>query len=530
MIGMTKRWRFFGLAGLMLAGFGTELWISLEGWHSARTAARIVDRRRAEYRRLARSDPVQNPRQRRALEDRLAKAAVELAKCRAIFAPPEMRPRPAPGSGPPQSRTDTFFDVTAFIYQMRKSARDAGVEVGPAEDFGFSRHGPLGSRPQDPLRAGRQRQAASRLLRALWLAGPHRFERLDRTGGRPAAGAAPSDRRKNRRRVPGPQPAASPVQGLTIDGFQVEFTGDTAVLREWLNALSAERWPLLVRDVTVEPATAPPKRGRRAAAGEEPLALVVRPSRSRFVITLESCLLAADSGSKDMEPQRQAVPWPAPPTSAGRKGRSYALFTPPSIYLDRRSGRLIAGTAGEATGPGRDLTLLEVRRGPFRWQLAGHARGADGLYGIFVDTVTGGTAVRRAGTALGDDGWVVTTMEVHHGRADAGEEGKTWVSAVVEANETGERIRVTSRQTCLAGPLRGLFLHRGRRETRRELQEGQSMAVDGVSYCVEQLGLFPPRAVVARVAVGVGRPTMLTLGPQTPVVAREPHARLAAKP
>ncbi len=282
----------------------------------------------------------------------------------------------------------------------------------------------------------------------------------------------------------------------------------------------------------MEPAkNAPPMRGM-PPNDHEPLVLLVRPGWSRFCVTVESLALvsapASRAGKSGPEPRRAGPggakrSWTAPPPQGRGRGWLYELFTPPSLYYDQRTGILTAGAASEtvpaADGP-FELNLLEVQRGRFRWQLVGYAAGADGLRGIFSDTDTGETTLGRAGDHLGGPALTVKSLKLSRSppSANGTSTSGTVATAVVAEAASGDDIALTSDGPCLAGTLRGLFGSRQTPGFRREMKEGDSVALNGADYCVERLDLQPPRAVVARVAPGDGEPLILELtpSPQSP--------------
>jgi hypothetical protein len=76
------------------------------------------------------------------------------------------------------------------------------------------------------------------------------------------------------------------------DAFRLEFTGQTAALRTFLNTLAAFKLPVIVRSVEVEPvATGAAPVGPAGASGPSgaPVPLVAQNS-SRFAVTVEYVL------------------------------------------------------------------------------------------------------------------------------------------------------------------------------------------------------------------------------------------------
>ena len=74
--------------------------------------------------------------------------------------------------------------------------------------------------------------------------------------------------------------------------FRVEFSGQTATLRNFLTALAALPQPFLVRSVEVEPLPVPVAPAAPVAGAPEAPVPLVRQNLSRFAVIVESVLLA----------------------------------------------------------------------------------------------------------------------------------------------------------------------------------------------------------------------------------------------
>jgi hypothetical protein len=92
-------------------------------------------------------------------------------------------------------------------------------------------------------------------------------------------------------------------------------------------------------------------------------------------------------------------------------------------------------------------------------------------------------------------------------------------TALVEDEATGDEVVLTDRGPCLAGSPLGLFASRTTPGFRRELKEGESVALNGASYCATHIDLQPPQVVIARILPGATEPRLITLMP-----ARAPAA------
>lgn len=528
-----------GLAVVFAAGGIMAGWSLAVSLRAAGGAASLSARREQEWKRLKALKPPPTLEQARVVEADLERAARALGDLEAQLGNGGGLAAGSDGDGePPTSRTDAFFDLSGFIRAMREQAGRAGVGLRPDEQFGFSAYVHEG--PETDLIGAvyRQRRVVARLLEALFAARPRQLEAVQRTrpgrsppGTVPAPGAASTAETDLFAMDPG---LSAGEPGLVAtEGYRLTFVGHTPALRRFLAGLAASNLPLLVRSVAVEPIKNTALVRAMPPNDREPLVLLVRPGWSRFCVTVESLALVAPTMSRaggsgsELRPADPGGPsrlWAAPPPQARGRSWVYELFTPPSLYYDQRTRVLTAGAESE-TAPGADgrfdLDLLEVQRGRFRWQLVGYAAGADGLRGIFADTDTGETTLGRAGDHLG--GPALTVRSLSLGRSDPLADGittsGTMATAVVADASSGEEIALTSDGPCLAGALRGVFGSRQAPGFRREMKEGESVALNGADYCVERLDRQPPRAVVARMAPGDGEPLILELTPTSPAPA-----------
>ncbi len=528
-----------GLAVLLAAGAMLAGWSLAGSRRAASGATSLCARREQEWKRLKAYQPPPTPAQARTVEAELARAEGALADAEAQLGCGGGTTAGSDGAGePPASRTDAFFDLTGFIRAMREHAGRAGVSLRPDEQFGFSAYVHEGPETNLIDAVHRQRRVVAGLLEALFAARPRKLQAVQRTrparsppGAARAAGPASAAEADLFAMDPG---LSAEAPGLVAtEGYRLTFEAHTPVLRRFLIALAVSELPLLVRSVAVEPVRNA-SLGRDAPPNDrEPLVLLVRPGWSRFCVTVESLTLVVPPGARAgrgaAEPGRAAPPaparsWVAPPPQARGRSWVYELFTPPSLYYDRRTRGLTAGAESDSApaADGRfELDLLEVKRGRFRWQLVGYAAGADGVRGIFTDADTGETTLGRAGDQLGGPALTVRSLRLSRGEspADGTATSGTMATAVVADASSGGDIALTSDGPCLAGALRGVFGSRQASGFRREMEEGDSVALNGADYCVERLDLQPARALVARMAPGDGEPLILELTPSSPAPA-----------
>ncbi|MDD2764677.1 MAG: Amuc_1100 family pilus-like protein [Opitutaceae bacterium] len=443
-------------------------------------------------------------------------------------------------SAQPASRLEAFFDLAGFCRRWQEKAGGAGVKISAEEAFGFSDYVHAGPDPGVIPVIHRQRLMVERLLEALLASSPSELVAVQRErprGHAAAGGPAPGDKGKGEPDLLTFEPRLSLREPGVIEttGLRLAFLGRTAALRCFLNQLAQEEVPLVVRSVEVEPVRGPPERATGLSGGTEPLAVLVRPVLSRFTVTVEFCELrgitaraaaTAAVAPEAGEPAPAVHLWAEPGPQRRGHGWLYDVFTPPSVYYDRKAGRLSATPAAGVTGGGTteprlDLELLEIRPGLFRLQLVGFAGGTENLRGIFLDPGTGETVIGHPGESLAGRGLTVKSIGLDRGPVGSVASAETRgiaVTAVVVDEGTGIEVVLTSREPCREGAPLGLFASRKTPDFRRELQAGESVALDGMNYCVERIEPETQSAVVVCLPPGGREPLVRTLPAQrTPV-------------
>jgi hypothetical protein len=531
MIGSRHHRLFVGaglLATAILAAEGALLAVSRR---SANRAARVLEKRSRECHALTAGNPAPTPAQTVRIE-------AELAQARASLQALEFRLgwAGAAAAGPPASPTDAFFDLTGFVRLMEAKAARAEVGVKAGERFGFSAYVHDGPPPALLAAIDRQRRMATTLLEALFAAHPDRLDGVLREGPKDPP-AATRDRDSPDFFAMDPRWSLGAAGVVEATAFRVAFSGHSAALRHFLNRLAAADLPMVVRGVAVEPAGESSPARPVAASAPPPLAPLVRPVRSRFLVTVECWeLIGASPRPGDSPPPVPVVPdpggsWPEPQAQPRGREWLYDLFTPPAIFWDPRGPTLRAAApadpmpAGSAGRP-PDLELLQVRRGVFRVQLVGYAGGPDGLRGIFADAASGETVIGRGGERLAGSQVTVRRLRLDRRQGEANgdtAEREAAAIAVVVEDGTDREIELTTRGPCLAGAPVGLFGSRCGREFRREARAGESFMLNGASYCVEQIDLQPPQAVVACApSAGAGPPIRTVMAQSSPTDGATP--------
>lgn len=173
--------------------------------------------------------------------------------------------------------TDGFFALQKLGDDLRRQAREARVSLRPDEAFGFASHAQEGPRVESLPTVLRQEAAVRRLVGALLDTHPVSLHAVRREAPlereRPtgmAVGAADFF-------VPPPGWLARQPGLIESDALRLEFAGQTAVLRDFMQRLAAVERAVLVRAVEVEPVVATNMAHAEAQAA----------SVARFTVVLE---------------------------------------------------------------------------------------------------------------------------------------------------------------------------------------------------------------------------------------------------
>ncbi len=264
------------LGALLLMGW------SLQGFVNERDVGHERDRRARDLAVLVDIVPAPTGETARHLEEVLAGLEQSIGAIRKEF---EVQATQAPV---PENRSEAFFMLARYVADMRALAAAAGVICRDDEPFGFGTHARSG--PANPLMVPvhRQRLAAEALLTVLFASGPSRFEGLQRE--RPEPGSVRDD--SDFFEIDPELSVRAPGLVETVP-LRVVFTGQTGVLRDFLNHLVGASPRFLVREVSVEP------RSQSVPAGEP--TSWVRADDSRFAVTVEWVELTAAGDGPDVK-------------------------------------------------------------------------------------------------------------------------------------------------------------------------------------------------------------------------------------
>ena len=314
---------------------------------------------------------------------------------------------PATNEDFPRRPLDAFIAIAGAKEQMRRLAAGNGVGLVPDESFGFATYAHEGPREKE-LDAVHEQIGLTRLLvEKLFAARPGRLLAIHREqpnsgkgdGGRPGAeDFFALDARLDLR-------AAGLMDGRAI---QLEFTGQTPVLRTFLNSLGVAPEPLVVRSVEVEPIQNDSK---------------LSGHFSKFSVVVQLVKPAGQTGKEEFFPvQSRGTPvsW-APPAVDGNRGGD--LFDPVGELLAKSGNRQLR-EAAKATAP-NGFELLEIKREPYRLQLAGYYGAPGGYTAAFVSPGSPDTWLAREGHRFEALGLILKEFALKKVRTEKGDRAAT---------------------------------------------------------------------------------------------------------
>ncbi len=142
----------------------------------------------------------------------------------------------------PEERTDAYFNLVSYTERLRTLARLHAVQIEPEEYFGFSEYAKEGPPKKQIGKVFRERQILERVLSMLLMSNPARLALVERTAG------DDTNEWEEQARL------SLAVDGVVKTDFvRVEFSGETASLRSWLNRLGQSGLPVSVRTIEVAP-------------------------------------------------------------------------------------------------------------------------------------------------------------------------------------------------------------------------------------------------------------------------------------
>jgi len=144
--------------------------------------------------------------------------------------------------GVPRERTDAYFDLVSYAERLRTLARQHAVQIEAEEYFGFPEYAQEGPEQKLIGKVFRERQILERTLSMLLMSNPERLTVVERSGG------SDTDEWDEQARL------SLAVDGVLKTEFvRMQFSGETACLRAWLNRLGQSGLPVSVRSIEVAP-------------------------------------------------------------------------------------------------------------------------------------------------------------------------------------------------------------------------------------------------------------------------------------
>ena len=292
----------FGLV-LFAAVLALEVGCWSRGREQARLALTALAQKKLERSRLARQTPALSEENAEALARELGNTRQVAAALHAVLLGRDVALHNFP---PPAKSIDAFFDLAAYGEKITDRAMRGQVATRSGERFGFSSHTQEGPAAELVAAVSRQRILAQYLVETLLEARPAALLSVQREQPLTTAQRArrnqplPPDSLANAR--PGaPRDDATDffrldhqlsvrVPGqIDSDALRLEFTGQTPVLRTFLNRLAAFQLPGIVRSVEVHPAAAAVPATNRAEppAASGTLVPLVASTLSRYVVIVE---------------------------------------------------------------------------------------------------------------------------------------------------------------------------------------------------------------------------------------------------
>jgi hypothetical protein len=252
----------FLTATVLLAGVAI---LALESWQlqqrrrDSKQALAALKKIKQERAVLATQSPAPTGENTRAIEQDLTDAKQVLAELTGVIFP-----APSSPVGARMSPTEAYFEIATFIEGMRAWAAAAKVTVKPDEYFSFASHAREGPAAELVPVVLHQRLILEGLLEALLEAHPVALLTVQRQrlmAGAPDNQAAPirPDQAKQVRAGPGDYFDYPDTLALALpadwhsQSFRLEFSGQTQVLRSFLNKLAGGGQPVFVRSVEVTP-------------------------------------------------------------------------------------------------------------------------------------------------------------------------------------------------------------------------------------------------------------------------------------
>lgn len=294
--------------------FASAVASGFQSWmiHTARERTKLIEvqlaAKRQERDALTRQVPALTEQNERAIAADVAAAEKRLGEYRAALVGKSWL------TPSPRAPVESYFALAGFVEEMRMCAARQRVALRTDERFGFALYASEGPPPELIASVHRQRIVLQHLLATLFEARPESLVSVARevpltVAQRAARRSAVTGETETATATPTDAAAVNDADFFTPDSrvrvhapgivdselYRVEFTGRTAVLRGFLNALASSPFPLCVRTVEVEPAAEDGVAASMVASNDA--APFVRPTSSKFTVVVECVELEAASSS-----------------------------------------------------------------------------------------------------------------------------------------------------------------------------------------------------------------------------------------
>lgn len=373
----------------------------------------------------------------------------------------------------PRKPLDAFIAIAAGQEEMRRLAASEAVALLPDEAFGFAAYAHEGPREKDLVAVLAQLALTRLVVEKLFAAHPEKLFAIRREslrGGERERGREAADdffvfdQRGGR--------------GSEGRAVQIEFTGQTPVLRALLNSLASATEPLVVRGVEVEPVRADPK---------------WPGPRSKFSVLVQ----LANHGGDRAAAGKIATRWTAPRESGD-------LFNAPDLERSRQKIESVVADNG--------CELLAVKREPYRLQLVGYFGAPGSFTATFISPGAPETFHAREGQRLASLELTIKSFSLQ--RSGPGCELTAYAQIWDERKQElvmlfAHELRLTELSLAVLrfGPPPGRS---------RECRIGDTF-LDGAATCrIERIQLEPAEVVIVRERPGQAKPERLFLKPGTP--------------
>jgi hypothetical protein len=353
------------LCALLVLGEG---WLIYDRFAASRAAQKKLVEREAELMAMKDLVPVPTRPVATAIEADLARARRAVAAMQVELSGRGPAAERLSGAKVPTARTEAYFDLATFVEKTRELAKKNDVEIRPeAARLGFALYANEGPKEDRIASAFHQRQVVQFVLESLIEARPRSIFSVQReralnksekdallaaqaAAAAAASGSAPPEPPPEGTAGPGSPPEPESPELFVIDprvtarayGYidttpvRVVFTGQTAVLRSFLNKLASFELPVLVREVEVDRASAEEIAAAAvvsAEAGNVADAAADTPPAPSVVLAIVPKAPAAPTSGKPLPKVPVAIPIVSKPLSK---------FTVTVEYLD-----LVAAPASE---------------------------------------------------------------------------------------------------------------------------------------------------------------------------------------